>query len=216
MYFTFSEVTVTPQTGTCLLADRKHHAVASLLAFSSWEHGTICVSLWWHLGWWHSTGYLKEVPTFPFVMRHWFLNCHERISVLTTPMVNAPPHSLGSPDSYNGYFFSSRFSRSTHCTLQSWLPGKHLPVSRARSLSWLSFSVEPASPEPSFSWSMGPVFLGVHFVVFLSFYTCACYWCFTLCFFCPLCAKDSQVQVYTWIFLLGTCLWYVSPCIFTT
>lgn len=138
MYFTFSEVTVTPQTGTCLLADRKHHAVASLLAFSSWEHGTICVSLWWHLGWWHSTGYLKEVPTFPFVMRHWFLNCHERISVLTTPMVNAPPHSPGSPDSYNGYFLAHVF------------PGLHIALYNLGFLESISLfqehAVSPDSP----------------------------------------------------------------------
>lgn len=71
-------------------------------------------------------------------MCHWFLNYHEPLSILTTPVINAPPQSLGSPDSYNGYFSAHVF------------PGLHIALYNLGLPESVSLfqeqAVSPASP----------------------------------------------------------------------
>ena len=71
------------------------------------------------------------------VISHWFLNCHEPISILTTPMINAPPQSPESPDSYHGYF-------SAHVFLDLHVALCILGLLESVSLFW-EHAVSPAS-----------------------------------------------------------------------
>lgn len=111
------------------------------------------------------------------------------------------PHNLwGLPDSYNGYFSAHVFPGLHVALYNLGLPGKLPPVSRAGQESVSPVSREQwqsllplllysaCSPEPSISWFVGPVFPGVHFVVFLLSHV-PVPTVFTLCCFCHLCAR---------------------------
>ena len=71
------------------------------------------------------------------VISQWFLYCQEPISILTTPMINAPPQSPESPDYYHGYF-------SAHVFLDLHVALCILGLLESVSLFW-EHAVSPAS-----------------------------------------------------------------------
>lgn len=134
------------------------------------------------------------------------------MSILTTPVIKCSPTISGVSWPLITGIFQLMFSQATaRSPVQSWPPGaspcfeqavESVSLFRAGSLSCLSFSIQPAHLSPPISWFVGPVFPGVHFVVFLLSYACACFWCFTLCCFCHLCAQlpksKSTLESFFW------------------